>query len=155
MSDLETLMRVHARVSRERFAEDGELPFPSWLIERKDGRRLLLATPMGRGESDSVAAAVRKAIKEFGGVRYAYAVETWFLAPMSDKELAELKVRPSESPDRLEGILISGEDISGEQKSVMYEIKRFLGAKPTLGKAQHSDEFTGIFADMFAVGPYT
>lgn len=151
MSNLETLMRVHARAAHHDFYRDGHLWSPLWLIENKEGQRLLLATPMDKDASrEAYAEMVRKAIKQFRGVRYAYAMETWYL----QIEEGQPMVRPSTSPNRKEGILIAGEDIDGEQRVVRYEIKRHGDRKPTLGKAEFDQEFSGTFADMFSVGPY-
>jgi hypothetical protein len=147
-------MKVHARCSRQDFLRDGEHWSPLWLIENDLGKRLLMAVPMGqKDDRDAIAAMMRKAIRGFGGVRYAYALEVWFLPPVKDP--SKVQVSPRNSPNRREGLLIQGEDINGEQRVVFYEIKRHGDGKPTLSKAIHSTEFAGRFSDMFAAGPYT
>ena len=153
MSNLETLLRVHARVSRDDFLRDGELWSPLWLIENDLGKRLIMAVPMSaRDDRDAIAGMLRKAIREFGGVRYAFAMEAWFV-PSTAKD--QFGAPPRDHPERRECLIIQGEDKNGEQRGVFYEIKRHGDRKPTLSKAEPTQEFTGRFADMFAVGPYT
>ena len=153
MSDLDSLMRVHARATRDDFLKEGELSSPLWLIENDLGKRLLMAVPMGKhDDKDAIAGMMRKAIREFGGVRYVFAMEAWFVPPTAKDQFG---IRPMDHPERGECIVLQGEDKNGERQGVFYEIKRHEGRKPTLSKAEHTDEFMGRFADMFAAGPYT
>lgn len=154
MPTLEALMKVHARAVHKDFYRDGKLMAPLWLIENKDNKTLLLMTPMDENDDrDAHAQMVRGAIREFGGVRYAYAAESWFVR-LDPGEPP--RVRPSAHVDRREALMIHGEDINGEQLGIMYEIKRHEGRKPFLMKAlKMSDDFGGRFSNMFSVGPYT
>ena len=151
MSKLENLMRRHARVARERFYEDGELYAPLWLIENAEGQTLLLAAPTHESDDrDKHADMIRGAIREFGGVRYAFVSEAWFLLLEKDEPLRS----PRRAKDRREALAMQGEDINGEQRTCHYEIKRHPGRKPTLGKADFGADFDGRYANMFSVGAY-
>lgn len=152
MTTLKQLTRLHARIAVKNFMRDGELDPPSWLIENEEGKRLLLATPM---EGKDMAVVVRHAIREFGGVRYATSMESWFLEYGKD-EVMPANVRPSESPRRREGLIIYGEDNKGDAHCIAYEIKRDKNGKPSLEKMPGGMEnMAGRLVDMFAVGPYT
>ena len=113
MSTLDELMKVHARAAHRDFYRDGELYAPLWLIENKESKRLLIAAPIGKDDDRNAhGQMIRRTISEFGGVRYAYAAESWFLSLQPGAPMA----RPSTSADRREAIVINGEDINGEQR---------------------------------------
>ena len=151
MSTLKALTRLHASIAVKNFHRDGELYMPTWLIENEEGKRVLMGTPMSGNE---MAVAVRQAIREFGGVRYACSMETWYLETPEHEGISNL--RPSESPHRHEGLLIYGEEKTGDQYSIAYEIKRAKDGKPFLRKMPHGmEQIAGRLMDMFAVGPYT
>jgi hypothetical protein len=144
-------MLRQARCARDDFYRDGNLWAPLWLIENVEGRTMLLATPtQPTDDKDKLGDIVRKAIKEWGGVRYAYAAESWFYEQSPDGYTGP----PRSAPNRREALWISGEDINGEQRTMVYEIKRRPGGKPKLDKVMRGGEFSGRFADMFAAGPY-
>lgn len=154
MSVLGKLMQVSTRAVREEFAEEGSSWAPKWLLENEHGHRVLIATPFDDddpGYKAKLADHMRKAIKNFGAVAYTYCVETWFVHVKDDDNDGR---RPSERPDRREAIFIMGEDIKGNQQSLMIEVKR-NGSKATLGKAEFGGEaIASAFTDMFSVGPY-
>jgi hypothetical protein len=151
---LQKLMKVHARTSKEMFLKDGELFAPLWLIESKDGKMTVLSAPLiGTVDRDKHADTIRQAIKQLDGVRYVCAQEAWFLA--LPEGATDLNVRPSQSPDRREALMVMGEDINGEQRTGSYEIKRDADGKPRLEPFEEANEFSGRYADMFSVGQYT
>jgi hypothetical protein len=61
---------------------------------------------------------------------------------------------PRNAPDRGEGILISGEDASGDLRTMIFEIRRRQGSKPWLEGPEVMTDVSGRFTNMFAVGPY-
>jgi hypothetical protein len=148
--DLKSLMKRHERATLKEFHENGGVGPPKWLLEDKFGTRLLVMTPL---DSDDMAKVARQVIKEFGAVRYAFCMESWFLKP---KEHEGLNIPPSQHPLRHEGVFLSGENIKGDRLVISYEIKRREGAKPWLEKMSSGDgaDLTGVLTDMFAVGPY-
>ena len=149
LEKLKVLMKVHERATLKDFQKNGAVWSPKWLLENERGQRLLIATAL---EGKDIATVARDAIREFGAVRYAFCMESWFLMPNDHEGLA---IRPSEHPLRREGVFLSGEDNKGERIVINYEIKRREGSKPWLEKMDVSNaDLSGRLTDMFAVGPY-
>jgi len=151
MSTLDALMKTHTRAAKARFREDGALGPQRWLLENAEGVRTLfvLATDI---DKDAVAALMRAAIKNYGAVRFAMAVEIWTASTDDPSD----RRPPSEHPNRGEALFVYGEDVGGDQQSVLMEIKRAPDGTPTLGRAAAPEvtDYQGRFANMFAVGPY-
>jgi hypothetical protein len=142
---LEELMTRLSENVLIRFGEDGELRAPVWMMQTQSGQLIVVMTPIDRDtDRDMVAEAMRTLFKEHKAKRYAFAMEMWFAV---DRDTVRNSTRPSQRPDRREGVLISGEDCNGETRSVMHEIDRSSGA-PVLKAAELFGGFGGRFWNL-------
>jgi hypothetical protein len=115
----DNLMQVATDAARSRFMEDGRLPMTTWLIEDKHDIRLLIAFAPDIPKDDMLT-QMRKIARDKDIVRYAVEFEAW-LAVAADKDDTRL---PSQRSDRMECVVIAGQDRQNNNSLVSIEIER-------------------------------
>jgi hypothetical protein len=121
---LEAFLRRMWRTVEKAFEHDGEIPM-AWLLERADGKQIIVITPVAESSSykDAIANEMRKFMREQGVVRYAVATEVW---------------ERSEDPERREGVIIIANDGQECLTSMRYIVRAQHG-RPFLGKLEATD----------------
>ena len=112
---------IKAKVTQE-FNQKGEHP-PTWFLDTGDDRVLELITAFQSDQEKEIYDMVmRRAIKAYKVQRYVYVSEVWYATARTKEECKG--PRPSDRSDRKEALMLSGEDISGEQIYGMSDIHR-------------------------------
>jgi hypothetical protein len=76
---------------------------------------------------DMAAILVGQALKAAGCTRYAFITETWisnFANEAATKSKGATLMLPSEQPDRVDGLMITAEDVTGRNISAQYVVKQ-------------------------------
>lgn len=146
MSKLDDLYEFVSHGATKSFEEDGYL-VPVWILENNDAR-IVVMTPIESDDEKEIAlAAVKEIMKKHGVIRYVVALESWFVSrPNLNDER-----KPSECDDRMEAVIITGEERDTDNKLfVMRKIDR-SGEKPILLAADKLDRPIewGRFTNMF------
>ena|SRR5215475_1585559 len=143
---LRALMNDLAAMVTARFTADGDLQFMLWLLEDKTGFRTMVAMPASDNNKDTEVMIMRHTIRRFRAVRYAFAVEVW-VAEEDGSGLA-----PSQRETRSEGMMITGEEASGERLALIYPIERDEAGARMVAVPDETTEFGGRFTGLFG-GP--
>lgn len=123
----EQLMKTAVETASARFLEDGEHPLTSWVIEDKYDTRILIAFAPDVSK-ENMLTEMRKIARDKEIVRYTVATEAW-MAIQKDNDSR----RPAERPDRMEALVIYGQDRQNNNSCVTIEIER-KGDKAFLGE---------------------
>lgn len=134
------LMKTSVAAAQEKFLRDGALFMTTWLIEDKYDIRIMLAFAPDVSKQIMLE-KMRQIAKEKDIVRYAVELEAWSAVSMDDNP--DLR-RPKERPDRMETLVIMGEDRQNNRSCTMIEIER-KGDKAYLGEPIETDSFQGDF----------
>lgn len=126
---------------------------PVWSLLTEEGKVVVLMTPFSNAnEKNAVAEIIKKKIEEVKAVAYTFVSETWIVVlDTKDKEqarkIAEETIAPSDHPDRVDAVMIMGEDLYG--KSFSWEIRIKDDRVLDTETRKHSAEAVGRFANMF------
>lgn len=136
MTKLEKMKGDLLKVIKERFNEAGEMGSPVWFFEGDDenSKRMALTPFRNNQEKEMTIEGIKLLFKKFDVKRFVFVVEAWTVTKHSkDPEFnEELPVPPSQHPDRVEVVMVTGEDRdTGESFLYQYKIDR-SGPKPTL-----------------------
>lgn len=163
MSKAAELMAVAAKVAVQEFKRDGEVA-PDFLMENEFGIRTLVrwgAEFNNSKSKDQFADTMRKALHEYGAVRYAFTIEAWMVdgTKIPDGGVSAMKMARSGMsleyhPDRTEGVIIFVEDRdTKEHLKRVYRILRPEHGNPTLAPpvdmSMANDDGEGRFSNMF------
>jgi hypothetical protein len=100
------------------------------------------------GDKNAVAAEVEKFIAENKIVRYAHAMEAWVVMAQPNNPI-DMRTAPSANPNRVERIVITGEDWSGRNYMQMWPIIRD-GKKISIGDPVTNDPCAGEVRGRFS-----
>lgn len=111
MTNLEELMEHCIKIARST-VEAGDENLPQWVLQTKDGGIHIMITPWGTlEEKRNAQLAVIFHMKEIEAVRFVFICEGWCVRVLADsKEDALAGPLPSEHPDRIEVLMIYGEE---------------------------------------------
>jgi hypothetical protein len=130
--DLRAMIEAASRWTDEQFAAKGKI-LPVWHVIADSGRCLILPSPPG--DKDTSATIMRSLLHVLGATRYMFIAEAWAVELKAD-ELDEVerldRDGASTHPRRLEVVMFSGEDQSGELLG-RRRIERPRNGKPYLG----------------------
>lgn len=133
--------------------EDEQRIMPMFLIEDKDGRLIVIATPWtDQHEKQASVNYVKTKMRELGATRYVHIAEVWSLVcsevPESYKQGASLATHP----DRREAVIAMAEDKEGNRFQLCRYILRPEHGKATLSPAEITDlsahRTEGIFTHL-------
>jgi hypothetical protein len=146
--------------SRSFLAKGGASPIMAFcLVESKAGTRTVIGIPSmpeGAGK-DAVDAFLRYEMAKLDAARYAFVTEAWFVtaAGLSPGEAADQHRRCEREgvraqPDRIEIVMVSGQDLGGGQAMLYRQILRPERGRAALGEAkwQQTEDYVGRFAGM-------
>jgi hypothetical protein len=114
----DNLMQVATDAARSRFMEDGRLPMTTWLIEDKHDIRLLIAFAPDIPKDDMLT-QMRKIARDKDIVRYAVEFEAW----MAVNDAGDTRL-PSQRSDKIECIVVAGQDRQNNNSMISIEIER-------------------------------
>lgn len=122
MSKLEEMMDAAFKSASQIVAEGQEL-MAIFLAEDAEGKRMVIGAPWENNEQKQQTFTVlRSLFAEKNVVRYVNVVEAWCVEGSNEEDLK--KVIPSESPNRIEVVMISGVDRATGSKVRPYLLKR-------------------------------
>lgn len=137
---------------------------PMLVIVMPDGHEhvaLVEDMPASGEQRDALADAMRSllhqvGLHQVGAAAYLFAVETWYVSLKTDgddaPDLADIQ-RPSEHPDRKEGVLVTAGDVSGLRRACMFPIIRDDEGNPSLNmhaEDMATDHVEGRFANLLS-----
>lgn len=158
--NMQELLEIAKKVTTDLFEADGEIK-PTFLFDNPPGNFTSAMQFPWRNDNEkhAVAHCVRSMLSTLGLNRYAVICEMFFSvvrvrAGDSMSDAYKNAPRPSENPNRSEGILISVHDVTGEKSlSACYVIERPANAKPRITLDERFN--SGSFIDMtFAPVPH-
>lgn len=150
--------------------DEAKRQVPAIFAERGEHRPLMIIEAPGIGvfilpldfgdtgdQKRRMMAAVRDFLQSMNAQRYIMIFEAWYtqtnVPPNADGSLKDGELMPSERPDRMECILLFGEDKSGNSVGGMWQISR-AGKKASLGEFDTQidtmmpmNAFTGILGE--------
>jgi hypothetical protein len=154
---LAALLRRMSRVAEQHFARTGDLD-PLWLVETAAGEQQIIVSPIiapnalaGHEYRDWLDAKMREVFRELDVVRYARAMECWFVDNLSNSRTsseaalryAALGYTLANHPDRREVVQIEAED-GTEFLTASREIIRPAHGRAYLGKLGEIERPTGV-----------
>lgn len=132
----DALIESSVKAACARFLKDGEIQMTTWLVEDKHDVRILIAfTP--DIPKDEMVCKMREIAREKDIVRYCVEMEAWTAIAYGDDTR-----KPSERDDRLEAVVVFGQDRQNNNRCVTIEIER-KGDKVYLGEAVYSSNING------------
>jgi hypothetical protein len=131
-AQLRAMIDLVSEAAERRFKECGYVA-PVWYAITADGEQLAMTPPTP--DKDFNAVLIRAAFEAADVVRYVFIDEAWTLSkPIGDLDLEKVEREGlSKHPDRVEVVLITGEDIDAGQIMGHRAIIRPKGGKPHLG----------------------
>lgn len=132
-TNLEELYAKQIDFCRKIFDDCGEVQ-PMWVGQSEEGEIYPITSVFGSPEEkEATAMALKEIFNKFDVVRYVSMLESWMVVADSNTYDPETDAMPSQHPDRMEVILIVGED--GDTEIIGYfKIIREEGKKPSLSK---------------------
>lgn len=131
--DLDALVRRASRIAEQQFKKcDGEI-VAFWLVENADGEQGIIGVPRmpkDGADKDKLAANLSEIFQEEGVRRCVAVLPMWFGSSRD--------CRPSEDPDRKEGVMFFAEDDRGARHGMREIIRSSAGAR--LGKLEFFDK---------------
>jgi hypothetical protein len=107
---------------------DGHEAHPVWFILDTEGRITVVMTPFnGEGVKEKVFQMMPAKLKEMNAVAYVFLSEVWTVK--RDTSAVDLDTPPSEQPDRIEALMLQGNDLHNNQLMWVAEIKRMNGKR--------------------------
>ncbi len=151
MTKLELMLSKIEPIVEKNFYADGKIEAnPIWFLEDEEAvEKMMCFTPfMEDSDKDIVAQGMKLIFKEKNIARYLAVMESWFVSrtDLSDNRL------PSECDDRMEAIIIVGEDRdTGESIMKMKKIDRSGGKVILIDEKpmNRQDSVGGRFTNMF------
>lgn len=102
---------------------DGTEAHPVWFILDANNELTIMMTPFdGEGVKEMVFKMMRGRLKEMDAVAYVFLSEVWTVK--RNKGAVDLDTPPSEQPDRIEALMLQGNDLRNNQLMWIAEIKR-------------------------------
>lgn len=152
------LLEIAKGATEAIFALNGEI-LPTFMFDNPGGYTSAMQIPWSNpSEKRAVAFTVRRMFEVLGIKRYAVITEMWFSIARHSKATsvaealaANATIRPSQDPNRKEGILVVVHD-NDQTHAALYVIERPPGGSPRL--RLEKDDAPGQFVDMlFAPAP--
>lgn len=142
------LAQYAMRTASKIFDNLGEVS-PTWLIETPDEVQIVNTLFTGDMSKDAVAEFIKK---ELGpkALRLVFVSEAWLRVIKEPHD----GLRPSKAPDRIEVIIVSGEDADGQNITIQRRIERVEGqpAKLMPEEIRRNDMMGGRFNNMLKAG---
>jgi hypothetical protein len=136
-TNLEELYAKQIEFCRKIFDECGEVQ-PMWVGQSNDNELYPISAVFGSPEEkEEIGETLRAIFKRFDVIRYVSMLDSWMVISEKDKYVPG--TRPSEHPDRIEVILITGEDGENEIFGYFRIIRGEEGEKPRLSEFKRNN----------------
>lgn len=121
---LMSLLQHAEEFVHDQFGAEGHFT-PMWFAETKSGDRLGILTPFESGTSkDVISQVIKQMFRDKQVVRFIFATEAWSLDPMPTRMEDIPTGSIANHPDKVEVLMLNGEDVNGETITALFKIKR-------------------------------